>query len=339
MIDAHVLAAIQQQDKWLVKILDDQSKEIMARWLQAWNRAEADLLEELTKLASDNPTVSARINAVRASKAMEQISAQVTSLAQKAGVDASELMRFMVQESQTQQFELIEMQMLPIKADLIRSDAKAIDAIIQRSTQNITAKHYVLQAEATEAMKQQLVESVTLGLNPRTAAQQMVAAVHGAFNGGIARATVIARTEQLDAYRLSATATQNANKDVVARWQWIADLSDRTCRSCLSMHGSYHPLSEPGPLDHPQGRCIRAPVTKTWKELGFKGIDEPPSVIKPGDGERWLKAQSTQVQDSILGKAGAEAWRNGNWSASNWSELRSNTGWRDSYIKASYSSK
>ena len=127
-----------------------------------------------------------------------------------------------------------------------------------------------------------------------------------------------ADTEQLDAYRDSATATQLANRDVLAGWQWVATLSSRTCRSCIAMHGSIHDIDEPGPLDHQQGRCSRAPVTKRWSDINprLAGISEPPGMVQPGDGEAWLRKQSPEVQDKILGKRGAEAWRNGQWPAS-----------------------
>ena len=102
------------------------------------------------------------------------------------------------------------------------------------------------------------------------------------------------------------------------------------CRSCLAMHGTMHPLDEPGPLDHHQGRCSRVPVTKTWKELGIDA-PEPGGAVKPGDGEKWLNSQPESVQREILGNRGYDAWKRGDWPSSDWAVRRESSGWRDSY--------
>ena len=96
------------------------------------------------------------------------------------------------------------------------------------------------------------------------------------------------------------------------------------------MHGSVHPLDEPGPLDHQQGRCSRVPVTVSWKDLGIDA-PEPGGRAREGDGERWLRGQPERVQRNILGDRGFEAWRNGDWPASEWTTRRETDGWRDSY--------
>lgn len=141
---------------------------------------------------------------------------------------------------------------------------------------------------------------------------------------------MIARTEQLDAYR-AAEQSHQANADLLTGWQWIATLGPRTCRSCVAMHGSIHGLDEPGPLDHQQGRCARMPLTKSWDELGFPGAQEPSRTINPGDGEKWLAGQPDDVQRHILGVNGQKQWQDGNWPSSEWSERRETDGWRDSF--------
>ena len=76
----------------------------------------------------------------------------------------------------------------------------------------------------------------------------------------------------------------------------------------------------------------RVPVTRSWEDLGFDA-PEPPGRVQPGAGEEWLRRQPKDVQDAILG-AGADAWRNGDWPASDWSVRRETPGWRDSYVAA-----
>ena len=150
----------------------------------------------------------------------------------------------------------------------------------------------------------------------------MVRAVQGNFEGGLARALVIARTEQLDAYRAAAQAHHAANRDILQGWQWYAELDHRTCASCISHHGETHPLDEPGPLDHHQGRCTRLPLTKTWNQLGFDDIDEPDSAVNEGDGYAWFQSQPETTQRDILGPKRFQAWTDGRYPPDDWTTLK-----------------
>src|SRR5699024_8554490 len=156
---------------------------------------------------------------------------------------------------------------------------------------------------------------------------RMMDRAHSVFNGGRNRALTIARTEQLDAYRDASRRHNLANRDVLQGWRWIADLSDRTCRSCLAMHGTDHPIQEAGPIDHHQGRCTRVPITKSWADLGVDA-DEPPDATP--NAADWFEQQPEQVQRDILTNRGYEAWRAGDYPMSDWSARRSTPGWRDS---------
>ena len=206
---------------------------------------------------------------------------------------------------------------------------ESIAAIINRSREQITATHWPITEDATAAMRRRLVRGVVVGDNPRLVAQQIISDVHGAFNGGLSRATNVARTEMLDAMRAGQQATEDINVGLLAGWVWHAHLGPRTCRSCLGMHGTVHPLSEPGPLDHQSGRCSRLPKTKSWAELGFPGV--PDTQVPIGDAEAWLRAQPVEDQQAILTRRGWDAWRRGDYPPSAWSRLRTTPEWRDSY--------
>ena len=153
---------------------------------------------------------------------------------------------------------------------------------------------------------------------------RMVADVQDAFDGGLARAQVIARTETIDAYRAGAKAHHEANSDVLQGWVWLAKLSERTCPSCVVMHGTEHDLNEPGPLDHQQGRCSRMPLVKP--EL-VPGTPTP----KVESGPEWLARQPEGVQRSVLGPRRYEAWKAGDYPASRWAVRRESAAWRPSY--------
>lgn len=204
----------------------------------------------------------------------------------------------------------------------------AMAAVVDRTTQQITARHYYLSQSAKAAVRSALRVGMAAGDNPRRVARDMIRRTEGAFNGGLWRAEVIARTELLDAHRAAAQQAELANRDVLSGWQWLAELTARTCPACLGMNGSEHPVEEAGPLDHQCGRCSRVPLVRPLKELGIGG-PEPASVVQ--DSEAWLKAQSPEVQREILGPKRYEAYQAGKFPRERWAQRHSTEGWRDSY--------
>jgi SPP1 gp7 family putative phage head morphogenesis protein len=163
-------------------------------------------------------------------------------------------------------------------------------------------------------MEHALVVGVGTGQHPTVVARMM----QRAFALGLSRATLIARTEMLRAWRESSRRTYEANQDVVAGWIWHAEHGPNTCASCLAMDGTIHTVDERLD-DHPNGRCAMMPLTRSWNELGFKGVEEvgPPARE---DSEDWLRSQPEAVQEKILGRAAAALWRSGKISLSDFSE-------------------
>lgn len=189
-----------------------------------------------------------------------------------------------------------------------------------------------LATRVKEQMLEQVREAVLTGVWPPDTAVLLQKTFGDVLHSTQARMINIARTEQLDAYRAGGQAFQRANRDIMAGWQWVSVLAETTCASCIAMHGTMHDIDEPGPEDHPQGRCFRRPVTKTWEELGFPGVDSPPSLVP--DAEEWFKGLSPESQEKILGGKAYEAWREGKFPRSEWAKRVQNPGWRPSYIPA-----
>ena len=90
------------------------------------------------------------------------------------------------------------------------------------------------------------------------------------------------------------------------------------------MHGTEHALDEPGPLDHPQGRCSRMPLVKPELVPGA-----PTPTIE--SGPEWLARQPEGVQRSVLGPRRFEAWQDGGYPVSRWAVRRESPDWRASY--------
>jgi SPP1 gp7 family putative phage head morphogenesis protein len=203
-----------------------------------------------------------------------------------------------------------------------------LDAIVQRVTGRVTALTRPLSADSRDVMQRALIRGVAIGDNPRTVAAQMVARVQGAFNGGLARAVTISRTEILDAHRSAASAVHGANADVMSGWVWLASVSRRSCSACIAMHGTSHPVDQPGPLGHPNCRCSRAPKVKPWRDLGID-LDEPADLIP--DARTAFAALAPADQLRIMGPARLAMLRNGDIGWADLARLRDNPGWRQSY--------
>lgn len=148
-------------------------------------------------------------------------------------------------------------------------------------------------------MKAELIRGITVGDNPKRTATRIVKRTDGRFNGGLTRAMSIACTEVLDASRAATHAADKANANVMRGWVWGAELGARTCPSCLANHGTEHPIEEEAPIDHHQGRCTRIPLTKSWADLGFAGIEKPPSLLQ--DSQEWFDGLTPGTQREIMG--------------------------------------
>lgn len=343
-VTRHVLDLLAAQHSTIDRIQDEQTRELARRWVQVWRHLDTELHTQALAIAQlgDDAGVSHIIRRTKAEQAVAMVSADLQRILRQAGDEASQQALAMISLADEHTRALATAQLPPgFTAALLRADQAQLARIAARATQHITVRHYYLNERATESMKQALIESVGIGTSPRDAAHKMVARVRGEFEGSLARAVVIARTEQLDAYRAAAHQTYTANRDVLSGWMWCATLTGRTCPSCLAQHGSIHPLDEPGPLDHHQGRCTGIPVTKPWAQLGVNDIPEPGTAIRPGDGVKWLKKQPQDVQERVMGPKRLAAWKAGSYPPQDWTVRKTHWSrdehgrlrqdWRDSF--------
>lgn len=147
---------------------------------------------------------------------------------------------------------------------------------------------------ASQAARQTLITGVATGQGPRAMAREL----REVTGETLTRSLTIARTETLRSYRESTRLAYEANSDIIVGWVWQCAFSARTCPACLSMHGVEFPTSEPMGT-HPNCRCVLLPR--------IRGEANP--VTESGDD--WLRGQSAEVQEQVLGKAAAEAYQQG----------------------------
>lgn len=167
--------------------------------------------------------------------------------------------------------------------------------------------------EAADLAGKALIRGVTLGINPRQIARDVMQEL----GTSRARALTIARTEMIRSYRDMQIENFRANDDVVNGWTWVCSLSKSSCAACVAMHGTHHDLSET--LDeHANGACSMAPDTKSWADiLGPLGIDTSGIEDTGSDiqsGVSWFDEQDEATQRAILGPGKFAAWKDGQFS-------------------------
>ena len=161
-----------------------------------------------------------------------------------------------------------------------------------------------------------IIEGVSLGRNPR----QIARGISKSLGVGLTDAMRTTRTVQLYSYREATRMNWLANSDIVKGWIWFAELDDRTCMSCITMHGTIHPLTE-SLNDHYNGRCAMLPLlegadyglanSKEW----FDGLAEAAKIKQMGaaryqaymDGLFDFSRLSKIYNDPVYGKMRAEA--------------------------------
>lgn len=161
------------------------------------------------------------------------------------------------------------------------------------------------------------------------AVQEMVREIRGTranryTDGIIGRSrretTGLVRTAINHTHSVARSELARANNDLIKGEQYVATLDSRTTLICASHDGEVHPVGEgPIPPLHWNCRSTRAPVLRSWRELGID-LDEAPAGTRASmDGQvpdkttysEWLSRQSKETQIEVLGRSRYEKWQEG----------------------------
>lgn len=313
------LRVLAQARREMSRLMAPGEREAVRAWATAWSTL-ADELEAALLSGSQR--------AVRLQASLKMLTETLQTLTANAGLAGGTTLGAIVASSVAATEALVRAQMPRRWPMRDRVDPAQLRAITERSAQRITSLHRPIAQQTARAIGQELVRGVAEGLNPRETARLIMRNAQDHFNLSLNRSLVITRTEQLDCYRAAGQATMLAHDGVLAGWQWVASLTARTCPSCIAQHGTLHSLSEPGPLDHPCGRCARLPVTRSWRGMGFDQ-DEPDDALP--DKHAFWDGLSDADQKHVLGPSRYTAYKRGEYPMDRWSARRKNPGWRDSY--------
>lgn len=145
---------------------------------------------------------------------------------------------------------------------------------------------------STDAVIRSIIDGMGLGRNPR----KIAADIRKALGLSLQDALRTSRTVQMWAYREATRANFIANSDYITGWIWHAALDERTCLSCLNMHGTVHPLSEPL-NDHYNGRCAMLPYPGGIGVIDVQGKDYFDGLSDAEKEERMGKARYQAYKD------------------------------------------
>lgn len=336
-ITADTLRVLEEMRKRLTTMTTAQTVALTRAWVDAWDVLQPELNAAVLELMASarNGRVPASVVArnIRLRDTIQQARAMLDELADATNVQVTTDVGQAMLDALDHHEALIRSQLPPGQAGatitFTRVSPEAVAVMVERTTQRIHAWTQPLPADVEHMMKQHLIRGITVGDNPRRTASRIIKGAEGRFNGGLTRALNIARTETLDSHRAATQSSEKTNTAILEDWEWHASLTGRTCPSCWAMHGTRHPLDESGPNDHPSGRCSRVTVTKTWEELGFKGIVEPTSLTQ--DAETVYNNLTPESQVAVMGKTRADMLANGEIKWADLSSKQENPGWRPSY--------
>ena len=300
------------------------ASEMVRRYGEMWRRAQGEI-EGLTRryyeaLASGEaagPSWLYQLNRLQTLRA--QMEAELRGFAQYADTRISAEQWEAVQAAQ-RHLEQVSMKQLGLMEDELarlgiqfnRLPREAVADLIGFTQEGAPLRDLLdaLGAAASEQVQRELITGMGMGLGPR----EIAARCRQAFGGNLARALTVTRTETLRAYREASSRDMQANSDIVGGWIWMSGRDERTCAACLAMHGTRHSVDERLD-DHPNGRCVAVPVTKTWAELGEQyGIDlsdVPETGVQVTPGTELFERMSPEEQLGLLGPSKIAAYQAG----------------------------
>lgn len=321
----------------LQRMTDDQVIGLTRAWVTAWDTLSPlfnEALLELLQGAEGRVTRAVVARNRRLQSALRQTRATLNELTRDANEllanDLSDVLLDAVASHEAILRTQLPANVAGVSFDLDAPAPDALDAIVTRITQQIHSATQPLAGWTVAAMRKELIRGIAVGDNPREVARKIMRRTEGQFNGGLARAERIARTEMLDAHRQGSLTSAKQNKDLLTGWKWQCTLDRRTCPACLAKHGTLFEVDEFGPEGHPQCRCARIDVTKTWAELGFTTVTEPADTFP--DARAWYDGLTEDSQLAIMGPTRKQLLADGEISWDALSTKRTAPDWRDSYV-------
>jgi SPP1 gp7 family putative phage head morphogenesis protein len=187
-------------------------------------------------------------------------------------------------------------------------------------------------ARQAGGLAERFTDQMRTGIGIGEANSKLIERARATMDVSRASAERLVRSSVQTAANTAREAMYAKNTDLIAALKWSATLDTRTTIMCLARDGHTYScddghaakdggppwLQGPGKL-HWGCRSTSVPVLKSWRDLGID-MDEVPHTTRASmDGQvpaeqtfaQWLKKQSPERQDTLLGKGKAELYRAG----------------------------
>lgn len=176
-----------------------------------------------------------------------------------------------------------------------------------------------------------ITKEIRIGLATGEGVEKIVSRLKGsdpdifssAFNGSTlsrvnANASAVVRTAIAHTTNDARQEVYQENTDIIKGEQMVATLDGNTTLFCINIDGKVYAVGVgPRPPFHWGCRTVAVPLTKSWKELGIDRKETTAKTRASMNGEvpanqtypEWLREQSKEFQESVLGKERAALWR------------------------------
>lgn len=303
---------------------------VVRRMLAILNKADAKLTDELIsaleRMTPENFTVQ-RLDALL--KEVRALNGKAyTSVRTGLEVDLLDL----VKSESDYQMDLFK-DVLPIRVSVAKIDPEVVyTAAMSRPFQvskdkAVPLNEYLTGLSSDRAAK--IRDAVRLGYLNSETTSQIVRTIRGTKTQNYADGLMqgpryhvegMVRTAISHMSNFTAQRFYDANSELLKGWRFVATLDGRTSDICKANDGKVFPIGS-GPVLplHIGERSRSSPVTKSWRELGIDFDEISPGTRASMDGQvpadltynDWLKKQSTERQNDILGPTKAKLFRAG----------------------------
>lgn len=212
--------------------------------------------------------------------------------------------------------------------DIITPDPNLLKAAINsRPLQGRLLRDWV--TGLGDARKSRLAAAIRIAMIEQQTIGQLVTRILGTkannYEDGILAisrrgAEALARTATQHVSNEARRLSYDANGAVIDQVQWVATLDGRTTPYCRAMDGKLLPMdSGPRPPAHINCRSTTVPVLKSWADIGIEAGDISEGTRASMNGQvadtltydAWLRKQSPEFQNEVLGREKANLFRNG----------------------------
>ena len=290
------------------------------------NAADADIAAKLLKWGESQRYSPARLRAILA-----EIKAMVADVyGEAADTLRSEMVAFAEHAAEVAAATIATQ--MPLDWKPFGMTQEQINAILSKAPIRIGKDQSLLFGELfkglSAAKEQKIRGAVQLGMvegEPiQTIVQRLVGTKANRFADGVNNIS------RRDLYNVTHSTVQHVNnqaaaqtmlnnEEVVKGFLSIVTLDSKSCLFCVNAASKEYKLTDTGPIWHIGCRCFRAPIVKTFKELG---IDMPEfkqgtrasqggQIAADTTYDQWLRTRPVSEQIEMLGPSRQKMFANG----------------------------